>query len=63
MKFLRLFCCSRRRHDIQYNDTQHNNKNATLSIMALDIAKLVSYFAECCYGEYCYAEYCYAVCC
>jgi hypothetical protein len=36
-------------HDIQYNDTQHSAKNATLSIKLLD-------------GELCYAKCHYAEC-
>ncbi len=36
------------RHDIQHNDTQHNNKNATLSIMTSDL-KLFVINAESCF--------------
>ncbi len=28
-----------KKHDTQHNETQHNNKNTTLSIMKLGIAK------------------------
>jgi hypothetical protein len=35
LKFAQI-CFQTRRHDIQENDTQHNNKNLTFGIMTLD---------------------------
>ncbi len=43
-------CC-----DTQHDDTQHNNKNATLSMSILCIMTVL-----CCSIFYCHAECCYA---